>query len=672
MTATTQLTPHRFYSAQEIAQMRGGKQTGKGEYQCKCPVHDDRVASLSVGTGRNGDTLIDCKAGCDKRDVVKALGLEWRNLFREPRSNSQSSPYRPPPATPRPTVTVVPSPPKQVKPSRLEDLSHPTLGKPDAVYPYVNLDGVLTYATARFSKPEKSFRQAQPDGNGGWKWNLSGIEALPYRLPELIEAVSEERLIWIPEGEKDVERLVSAGLPATCNSGGAEKFPASAAKYFAGAHVAIIPDNDPPGRNHAEAVAILLQPVAASVKIVALPDLPEKGDVSDFLDRGRAVEDLLTITERTPRWPQLSGGELPAENVSKPRISLTDDEELMALEDPTWLNEGRIPRGATVQIFGGSGTFKSFVVVDLACHIAIGMDWQGRRVSQGAVVYICAEGVYGMKHRVAAWKKYHRVEGKLGLYFLRHGIGLRPGTADVNELLAEIRSRVIPPPVLIVVDTLARNLEGNENATEDMNAYVKGCDQLREATGATVLSVHHTGWTETDRARGASSNRGAMDTDILCTRDGDRVTLTNTKQKDAAEFAPISFEAISIGKSLVLKPMDQKGGKLDGNRLLCLRALHGMDDGATHGQWKKEAEMEKKNSSFSAARNWLLDSGYVRHAADKKYVVTDAGRMALSPQSIASPHLVHSPQVSVGPSSGGLLRPRVDQDPVLPFPSEAA
>jgi hypothetical protein len=291
MTATTQLTAHRFYPAQEIAQMRGGKETGKGEYQCKCPTHDDRVASLSVGTGRNGDTLIDCKAGCDRRDVVRALGLEWRNLFREPRSNSQSSPYRPPPATP-----------KQVKPSRPEDLSHPTLGKPDAVYPYVNASGVLTYATARFSKPEKSFRQAQPDGNGRWQWNLGGIEPIPYRLPELIEAVSEERLIWIPEGERDVERLVSLGLPATCNSGGAEKFPASAAKYFAGAHVAIIPDNDPPGRNHAEAVAALLQPVAASVKVVALPDVPEKGDVSDWIDAGHTVDALRERTERAVLW----------------------------------------------------------------------------------------------------------------------------------------------------------------------------------------------------------------------------------------------------------------------------------------------------------------------------------------------------------------------------------
>ena len=120
------------------------------------------------------------------------------------------------------------------------------------------------------------FRQRRPDGRGGSVWGLRGVERVPYRLPELLGAVAD-RLVFIPEGEKDADNLVKLGLVATCNSEGAGKWRPHFARYFVGRDVVILPDNDDPGRKHAASVTSNLAPVARTVRVLALPDRPPKG-----------------------------------------------------------------------------------------------------------------------------------------------------------------------------------------------------------------------------------------------------------------------------------------------------------------------------------------------------------------------------------------------------------
>lgn len=252
-----------------------------------------------------------------------------------------------------------------------------------------------------------------------------------------------------------------------------------------------------------------------------------------------------------------------------------------------------------------------------------------------------------------------------GRWKIAHGISLSEKSSDVKDLLATIQARVSPPPVLIVVDTLARNFVGNENATEDMNAYVRACDRLREETGATIFSVHHSGLVETDRGRGSNALKGGVDTEILCSRDANRLTLVCKKQKDAAEFGDMTFETVPVGQSLVLKPMDRTGGKLDGNRLRCLTSLHRLGGVATHAQWKKDVDLGPSSSNFNNARTWLESIGYVARERDKTYAITDAGMQALkaaSPSSISSPSAVHPTGVLVSPSRGGVEHPLRDND----------
>jgi hypothetical protein len=167
-------------------------------------------------------------------------------------------------------------------------------------YPYHGADGNLLYETIRYEP--KDFRQRQPDGNGGWTWNLNGVERVLYRLPELL--ADQEPIIYIVEGERDADRLASLGLTATTSPGGAGKWKSQYSQSLRGHKVVILPDNDDAGRNHADQVAASLAGVAASVKIIHLPGLPEKQDVTDWLDAGHTVEELLSLVASPTEAPE--------------------------------------------------------------------------------------------------------------------------------------------------------------------------------------------------------------------------------------------------------------------------------------------------------------------------------------------------------------------------------
>ena len=137
-----------------------------------------------------------------------------------------------------------------------------------ADYHYHDADRAVQYRVVRWLKPDdtKAFSQERADGKGKWvkgKGAMTGVNLVPYRLPALIKAVAEGRTILIPEGEKDVENLQRIGFAATCNPGGAGKWPPEFAEHFQGADVVILVDNDKAGRDHAELVAANLHPVAA-------------------------------------------------------------------------------------------------------------------------------------------------------------------------------------------------------------------------------------------------------------------------------------------------------------------------------------------------------------------------------------------------------------------------
>jgi putative DNA primase/helicase len=165
-----------------------------------------------------------------------------------------------------------------------------------------NPDG--TFVVAADGKRKKTFRQRRPDPErlDGWLWNVEGVAVVPYRLPELIEAIGNGYLVVIVEGEAKVDLLRSWNAPATCCAGGAKKWRKQHAEFFRDADVVILPDNDPPGRDHADIVAASLQDVAASVRMLDLPGVAPKGDIIDWAKAGGTVEQLIKLIEEAKPW----------------------------------------------------------------------------------------------------------------------------------------------------------------------------------------------------------------------------------------------------------------------------------------------------------------------------------------------------------------------------------
>jgi putative DNA primase/helicase len=180
-------------------------------------------------------------------------------------------------------------------------------------YGYRDQDGqpVLT----KDGKRKKSFRQRQP-ASPGWAWNLKGVRQVPYRLPQLLEAIRDDRTIFIPEGEACVDLLNAAGLAASCNAGGARRWRDELTPHFAGVKVVILPDNDTSSRDHGALVAEKLKQTAGSLIILDIPDLPHKGDVADWFEAGHTAEDLQELVATHGRLPaeappQATGDGLP-------------------------------------------------------------------------------------------------------------------------------------------------------------------------------------------------------------------------------------------------------------------------------------------------------------------------------------------------------------------------
>jgi phage/plasmid primase-like uncharacterized protein len=158
-----------------------------------------------------------------------------------------------------------------------------------ATYDYRDERGEVLYQVVRFDP--KGFRQRRPKAGGGWEYSVKGTRLVPYRLLEMLAADPSGNVL-IVEGEKDADRAASMGMVATTCAMGAGKWRPEYNEHFRGRSVCIIPDNDKPGREHANQVAQALCGIAGSIRVVELPGVPEKGDLSDWLDQGGSIERL--------------------------------------------------------------------------------------------------------------------------------------------------------------------------------------------------------------------------------------------------------------------------------------------------------------------------------------------------------------------------------------------
>lgn len=224
--------------------------------------------------------------------------------------------------------------------------------------------------------------------------------------------------------------------------------------------------------------------------------------------------------------------------------------DLLALPEPECIVDGLLPADGLMVLYGPSGTFKSFLALDVALSVASGRPFLGRRTQRGHVVYISAEGRGGLPARYRAWMAERRVEDVERVRFIPEAVNLLDDGA-VRGLEAAFRE-LPAPPSLIVVDTLARCMVGgDENSAQDIGRFVAAVDRLRG--DAAALVVHHTG-KEADVERGSSALRGAADLMARIKRDGRgrNLTLSCEKWKDAPEWSAIPLAMEPIAASLVV------------------------------------------------------------------------------------------------------------------------
>lgn len=248
----------------------------------------------------------------------------------------------------------------------------------------------------------------------------------------------------------------------------------------------------------------------------------------------------------------------PSPAIRKSRFTSAGEflQEDIAVE---YVVHGLIETDTTGQLFGPSGGGKTFIVLDMSLAAATGGAWSDRQAKKGIVLYLAGEGHGGLRRRVRAWQSYHGigVDGLRLFHVSRNtidfdGSGLDDVRAEARQL-EEIHGSTV---VLIVIDTLARHLPGDENNTKDMSAFIRSVDSLRASfPGSVALIVHHTGHGEDTkgRGRGSSALRAAMDFEIQCAAG----MLTFTKMKDSEAPAPIEFKLlpVEIGTDLDGKPI---------------------------------------------------------------------------------------------------------------------
>lgn len=555
--------------------------TGRLQYHARCPNttahrHGDRNPSLSVAQGDDGRALIHCATGCTIETITQTLGLTIIDLYpdREP-------------ANQRPHIT--------------------------ATYPYVDNDGTLLFQVVRLTP--KSFRQRQPDGNGGWRWGLDGITNRPlYRLPAVTHAVHHGETIWIVEGEKDADALTRAGHTATCNLGGAgpTKWRPEHTAALTGAQlVEIVADDDPPGREHALHIAQQLRPHVAEIRLW----LPHPGckDISEHLGQHRTLAELRPL----PTTPEPDPDPQPEPN--RLRANLLIGDEILRIPPVQWIVDQVIQTDGLTVIYGPPKSFKTFVALDLALHIANGYRWRQRPTRQTRVLYVAAEGAPGVGTRAKAWTRYHR-----GNLHNMAWIKVPPDlfnddteTSDITEIAAELEVG------LIVIDTLARSIAGaEENSAKDMGLVIGRVDRIKEHTGSAIILVHHTGKDASRGMRGSNALQGAVDTSLEIVGDEHAVNARIVDQKNADADAAWWWKPTREHPSLVLTPTAGETTSDDVRDVNLLRQLQLMDDGygVASGVWETAA-VEREicgHSAFHTLKKSFVERGLAERVSDRK------------------------------------------------------
>lgn len=297
----------------------------------------------------------------------------------------------------------------------------------------------------------------------------------------------------------------------------------------------------------------------------------------------------------------------------------------------SWLVKRWLQDQALIMIHGPSGGGKTFVVLDWCLRISTGMaDWCGSKVKAGKVVYLAGEGHHGLRSRIAAWKAHHHHATGIDMWLSKSGCDLNTPTGylKVVEQVRMLKDR----PSAIVVDTLHRFLQGDENSAQDAKSMLDACAALMAEFGCSVVLVHHTGVSEEaqHRARGSSAWRGALDIEIsVIPGNSDKpIQIVQRKSKDSELAHPINVELQSVE---IPGWFDEDGEPVTSAVIVESQAVINTKKESdisrdikkfTNAWWASNAE-EMDGSPYlsrSALLNYLIENDGVKESSAKIYI----------------------------------------------------
>jgi len=285
-----------------------------------------------------------------------------------------------------------------------------------------------------------------------------------------------------------------------------------------------------------------------------------------------------------------------------------------------WIVKGWVPDLGVTMIYGESGGGKTFFALDIACHIAAGLDWNGRRTKKGIAVYMAGEGNYGIRQRVASWCKAHNVDSLDNLLISNKAIDMDSPTASA-QIIKAVRELTTEDAVQITIDTVNNHMSGNENDAKDTRNMLNAVQIVGRALNAGVSLVHHTGNAieAKGRARGSSAWKASMDSQILVTKKDGLIEVSCTKMKDTEEPQAIwgTLQSVDLGW------VDEDGEEIKG-------AVFKISDETPDQKPKGESEHSKDIRKFTNA--WWHSgaedqhgSPYLSRSALINYLISNEG-----------------------------------------------
>lgn len=459
-----------------LARFPEHRKNGKG-FVVLCPAHNDHTPSLYIEDV--GDKiLVKCRAGCDTRRAVELAGATMPELFEKHWSKSNGSHEGRPSTGGRgqgwPTGTI------------------------DEYYDYTDENNITLYQTVRWRDP-KDFRQRRPKHlhrdpgeSAQYIWNLDGVRMVLYNLIEVIAARRYGHRIYVTEGEKDAKNLKSLGLTATTTALGASSpwLPVYTDQLAGAAEVILLPHNDEPGRKKALQIRDAICDYVGCVKVLDLPDVPDKGgDVSDWIAKGGTKDQLEQLADQAT--PHIT----PSQRLTSIKMALDTFVEKPFRKPRSLLGEGLVSEGDLFFLYGRPGLGKTYFTLQTILELAQGKGVCGLAPPENGPLRI---GVLELE--LTAYWLQQRILKMIGdgpRAFLRQiEVVARPELMGAFDLITDdwkALHRWCQESALDVlfIDALSRAHTRNENQSVDFGPVLQRLDDVRFQTGTAIGCIHH-------------------------------------------------------------------------------------------------------------------------------------------------------------------------------------